>query len=102
MKPNLPAYANSLEPIITANLTTAHALRVLEREIGSDYDPFYAHRQSIDTHEQDRNPKLIDVLVDAAREILKHLLKTRPQAASVLTTNWFESGVPLLRRLAAC
>lgn len=99
-RPNLAAYANSLEPIVTANLTAAHALRALEREAGEDSDPFHLHRQSIEAHEQDGHPKTIDVLVDAAREILRHLLQTKPQEATALITKWFESDVPLLRRLA--
>lgn len=98
--PNLPAYAAMLEPIVTCNLTIGHSLRSGETEVGRDYDPYHIHRQSIAPHEQDRHPTMLDVLVDAARDILQYLLSDRPRDASGLIAKWFETDVPLLRRLA--
>jgi len=98
-KPNLPAYAALLEPILTAHISGAHTLGVLGY-VRKDIDPFRFHRQSIEPHEQDRFPKLIDVLIDAARDILPHSGQASPHGTSPLITKWFDSEIPMLQRLA--
>ena len=99
-KPNLAAYAPLLEAVVTANISAAHGLYTLEQKLPKDVDPFRLHRQSIEPHEQDRHPRTLDLLVDAAREILDLLIETKPQEGIALVAKWFNSGIPLLRRLA--
>ena len=99
-KPNLPAYASLLESVVTAHISAAHALQTLGRESPSNYDPFQFRRQSIEPHGQDAYVRMIDVLIDAAREILQHLLQARPREATDLIGRWFGSKIPMLRRLA--
>ncbi len=100
LKPNLAAYACDLEPVVTANLAAAHGLMEIFGRARRDYDSFYFHRQSIEAHPQDHFPKVIDVLIDAARDIAGFMLRERPQQGSQLIEKWFGSGAPILRRLA--
>lgn len=98
--PNLLSYAAELEPIVTANLITAHSILQSAGGASRDYDPFEFHRQSIEPHAQNGFPQVVDILVDAGRDILKHFLQSNPHLAISLMARWFVSEVPILRRLA--
>ena len=98
--PNLLNYAAELEPIVTANLNTAHRILQSGGRASRDYDPFASHRQSIEPHAQDDFPQVVDILIDAGRDILNHFLQSNLQHAVSLMTGWFASDVPILRRLA--
>jgi hypothetical protein len=99
-RPNLANYANDLEPVVISNLTTANTLRTLSLPEMENLDVFGFHRQSIAPCSQDQFPNTIDVLIDAARDILDYLIETKPQYAAGRIETLFESKVPLLRRLA--
>ena len=58
------------------------------------------HRSAIEPHEQDSHPQLIDVLIDAARDALEHLVATRPDAGASWCDRLVVAEAPLLRRLA--
>ena len=98
--PNLPEYAAELEPIITSNLIGAHNILQACGKASRDYDPFEFHRQSIEPHAQNGFAQVVDILIDAGRDILKHFLISNLHLAVSLMTRWFASEVPILRRLA--
>jgi len=99
-RPNLAAYANDLEPIVISNLIAANTLRTLSYPKSQNFDVFGFQRQSISPNGQDQFPNALDILIDAARDILDYLIETKPQYAAGRIERYFESGVPLLRRLA--
>lgn len=100
IKPNLVTIACDLEPIVVSNLTAAHTLMCLSRPPKRNRDPFHHHRQSIHPHAQNDFRQAIDVLIDAARDILSYLVEAKPQQAAARIEAWFESNVPTLRRVA--
>ena len=60
------------------------------------------HRSAIEPHEQDQDRSLqsIDVLINAARDALEHLVAARPDAGAGWCDRLMEAEAPLLRRLA--
>jgi Domain of unknown function (DUF4020) len=98
--PNLSDYVVDLAAITTSNLISAHELLRAFGLASSRYDPFGFHRQSIETNPQNGEPEIIDVLIDAAREISIHLLQTDPPRGIHQSVEWFASDVPILQRLA--
>lgn len=99
-RPNLADCACDLEPIIISNLTEASTLSVLSRQFDRNRDPFYPHRQSIHPHEQDSLRTGTDTLIDAARDVLNHMIGSTPHQAATRIEQWFGSDVAILRRLA--
>ncbi len=96
LKSNLGILAMDLEPIVSSNLAVAHSLMNLTNIV--DYDPLSFHRDSVEW--RGTIPKLLDVLVDAARDIIIHLVASDPTKASALIERWFSSEALILRRLA--
>src|SRR5260370_15575191 len=68
-------------------------------QASEDFDPFHFHRQSINDG-GGHFPKVLDVLVDAGRDIVRHLIETDDGRAAALIDGWFGSKIPILRRLA--
>ncbi len=99
-KRHINTYAILLEPVVTNNLALAHELAILNDKMWNDYDPFESHRPSITRDGSNLGRVAIDVLIDAAREILDHLIQTKPDVAMPLISRWSNSKVPILRRLA--
>ena len=99
-RPNLADCAADLEPIIISNLTEASALSTLSRQFDRNRDPFYPHRQSIHPHEQDNFRTGTDILIDAARDVLDHMIGSIPHQAATRIEQWFSSDIAILRRLA--
>jgi len=99
-QPNLPLFAEKLEPILTSHLIQAHfQLRAFGRA-NERWDLLSFHRSAIEPHEQDSHPRELDTLVDASRDIIEWMLKHEPDQAHSVVEAWSTSGVPLLRRLA--
>lgn len=98
--PNLATFARDLEPIVFYHLNLANSLRSLSLPPDPSFDVFAVHRQSIAPDSQDQFPNAIDVLIDAARDILDHFLQIQPQYAAGRIEIYFESAVPIFRRLA--
>jgi hypothetical protein len=63
-------------------------------------DPESNRCSAIEPHEQDRYPRSIDVLVDAARDCLEWMLLNEADAATQRCIRLVRSDAPLLRRLA--
>lgn len=98
--PNILAFATVLEPSVTANLAAAHGLMTICDREYEDHDVFYPYRQSIEENGQSPFPKVADALIDAGREILRHLNSTQSVLASGLIEKWHRSEIPILQRLA--
>lgn len=99
VKPNLSANVYPLLSAVTSALDDIHRDLASWDMVSDDWDPHSYHRSAIETHEQDRFPEPIDVLIDAARDTLEYLGENRPP----LVDAWLETvnmAVPLLRRLA--
>jgi hypothetical protein len=101
-KPNLSAFAINLEPIVTSHLQKASWMgNAIYRDnenfcFFSDFRPINESSQDAsDTHKRD-----IDILIDAARDILEYLLIKTPDYAHGLIESWNISGIRILRRLA--
>ena len=65
-----------------------------------NWDPESDSRSVIEPHEQDRYPRAIDVLIDAARDCLEWLLLNEADVATQQCIRLVRSDAPLLRRLA--
>lgn len=99
-KPNLGALAYDLEPIVVASLREAH---ILLRSVGAandKLDPVSFRRPAIEPHAQEMVRSGLDVLIDAARDLVEWLVRDNPMRAQVVIEDWASSGIPLLKRLA--
>jgi hypothetical protein len=99
-KPNLPGFVISIEPIITSNLQRAQWLLNSVNKSNENYCSLSYSRSAIEPHEQDQFSKDIDILIDAARDILEYLLANNSKYAQKLIEAWSNSEVIILRRLA--
>ena len=100
LKPNLQEAAESLLERVVRRLAARHRTLRSWQQATRDNDAMSFHRSAIEPHEQDSHPQLIDVLIDAARDALEHLLATRPDAGARWCDRLVEAEAPLLRRLA--
>ncbi|MFI5735416.1 DUF4020 domain-containing protein [Kribbella sp. NPDC051587] len=95
--PNIDELAIEMLPLLERALT--HHYRLHETLVTTSYDAFSSRRVSIET--EDPNPKnAVDVLVDAARDSLTHLVATESALASLIIDRWLTSPYALVRRLA--
>ena len=100
-KPNLKTFAYKLEPILTNHLQQAHLLLRATGRTNELYDPISVLRPAIEPHEQNHYYKSkLDVLIDAARDIIEYLAINDPAYAQAVITKWAFSDIPLLKRLA--
>ena len=65
-----------------------------------NWDPTNDSRSAIEPHEQDRYPRSIDALIDAARDCLEWLVLNEADTAQQWCIRLVRSYAPLLRRLA--
>lgn len=99
-KPHLDDFAKRLEPVVTNYLTQAHFLLNAWDRGNEKWDSNSLHRSAIESHEQDKFRENIDILIDAARDIIEWYLKDNHQQAICIINSWIDSDVPLLKRLA--
>ena len=102
LSPNLQEVADSLLERAVRRLAERHRTLRSWQEATPDGDAMSFHRSAIEPHEQDQDRYLesVDVLIDAARDALEHLIATRPDAAARWCDRLVEAEAPLLRRLA--
>lgn len=98
-RPNLAGCATDVSVIAERHLRDAHRrLRLLGK--ATDYwDPISFQRSAIEPHEQDHVGREVNVLIDAARDSIEHLLQVDPDLAGSIVEGWSRSEVPVLRRL---
>jgi hypothetical protein len=99
-KPNLLGFAINIEPIITNSLQRAQWLLNSVNKSNENFCSLSYGRSAIEPHEQDQFSKDIDILIDAARDILEYLLANNSKYAQKLIEAWSSSEVIILRRLA--
>ncbi|AKX96039.1 hypothetical protein MTHERMOG20_16760 [Moorella thermoacetica] len=99
-KPNLNVLAGELEAILTTHLREAHRLLCSVGSADNKWDPMSFSRIAIEPHEQDQYPRNVDVLINAARDVLEWLVANNHERANVVIEEWAASDVPLLKRLA--
>ena len=100
LKTNLQEAAESLLERVVRRLAERHRTLRSWQQATRDDDAMSFHRSAIEPHEQDSHPQLIDVLIDAARDALEHLVAARPDAGARWCDRLVEAEAPLLRRLA--
>lgn len=102
LKPGLAGVAESLLERVVRRLDERHRMLRSWQQATRDYDAMSLHRSAIEPHEQDqdRSRQSIDVLIDAARDALEHLVAARPAAGAGWCDRLVVAEAPLLRRLA--
>ncbi|HEU4700026.1 MAG TPA: DUF4020 domain-containing protein [Gemmatimonadales bacterium] len=98
--PALPRCHRTVGMLLTESLTRAHVLLVAAGTADGVWDPLSFRRSAIEPHPQDPYPSGLDVVVDAARDLLEFLLAAEPKVADAWITLWREAASPLLKRLA--
>ncbi|HEX2050512.1 MAG TPA: hypothetical protein VHJ34_07755 [Actinomycetota bacterium] len=101
IKPSLSDYVIELAPIVTSALSGCHHILRASGRATSYWDPTNYQRVAVEDQAIGggvRHP--VDPLIDAARDIVEHLLTTQIDRAKSLITDWLASESPLLQRLA--
>lgn len=99
-RPNLSSFAAQLWPIVTAHLQQAYDLLNASGSASEIWDPVSFGRSAIEPHPQDKQPEAVDLLIDAARDIVETLVSVSDHRADALIDMWAGSEAPILRRLA--
>ncbi|HWA15425.1 MAG TPA: hypothetical protein VG817_03275 [Gemmatimonadales bacterium] len=88
-----------LAPLLTAMLHSAHRLFRATGEGRDEWDGASLTRSAIEPHPQDRVLHDLDVVINAARDLVEWLLGNRRELGVALRTQWLDSPTPLVRRL---
>jgi len=100
LKPHLARVAQPLLSGVALRLEEMHGELMAWDEASREWDPVSYGRSAIEPHDQDRHPKAVDVLVDAARDALEWLAANSPALLGAWIERLVTSEAPLLRRLA--
>ena len=100
IKPNLDDVAELLLKQLVDSFTTRHRTLCSWQAARTYWDIDSYVRSAIEPHPQDAYPQPIDVLIDAARDTLEHLVSIQPKAAADWCDQLIRSEAPMLRRLA--
>lgn len=95
--PLLPQHAPELLDLAVRQLRDAHRLA---GALQPGFDALTFGRSAIEPHPQDGYREVADVLIDAARDSLEHLLRVSPQEAAATVERLARTKEPILRRLA--
>ena len=100
LRPSLSKVAEPLLTRIIGIFEERHNIYRVWQDANSVGDPDSYHRDAIEPHEAETFLKPIDVLLDAARDCLKHLVTQQPEVAAPWCNRLVGAESPLLRRLA--
>lgn len=100
LKPNLSKVAEPLLDQLVDSFADRHRTLCTWEAAGTSWDPDSFRRSAIEPHEQDRHPRALDVLVDAARDCLEQLASQQPDIAAAWCDRMVRADAPILRRLA--
>lgn len=100
LKPNLDKTAEPLLDQLVDSFTARHRTLSVWQATGSSWDSDSFRRSAIEPHDQDAYPESIDVLIDAARDSLEHLVSEQPDIAAAWCDRRVRADAPILRRLA--
>lgn len=98
--PNLKDYVFEIEPIITEHIKEAHRLLCSVGCADDKWDPVSYRWTAIERYEHNQYLGGIDILINAARDIIECLLKYYPERAQIIIQEWALSNTPILKRLA--
>ena len=99
-KPNLEVYIDKLEIILTNQIRSAYSLLSALGKANKNWDPVSYGRPAIEPHEQNHYLNPLNILIDAARDVLEYLLAHNLRHAQDVIETWASSDVPILKRLA--
>lgn len=88
-----------LAPMLTGMLHSAHGLLRASGEGREEWDGTSLTRSAIEPHAQDRVLHDMDVVINAARDLVEWLLLNRRELGVALRAQWLDSATPLVRRL---
>lgn len=100
LKARVSKLVDELEPIVTDHLHEAHRFLAAVGLADTEWDPTSFQRRAVEPSELDSIPHDLDVLVDAAADIVEFLCENNQERADAVITSWASSAAPLLRRLA--
>ena len=100
LKPKRPQVAELLLNRVIRRLEDRYITLCSWQKADRNWDPESDSRSAIESHEQDRYSKAIDVLIDAARDCLEWLASNQADTAARWCNRLVRSEAPLLRRLA--
>lgn len=95
--PLLPHHATELLDLAVRQLRDAHRLA---GALQPGFDALAFGRSAIEPHSQDDFRDAADVLIDAARDSLEHLIRASPGEAAATVEGLARAKEPILRRLA--
>lgn len=99
LKPNLSQTASPLLEQVIRNLEEQYFTQNAWQKASREWEGESYSRSAIEPHEQDRHPRSVDVLIDAARDCLEWLIQNQADAAVYWCIHLAKSEVPLFRRL---
>ncbi|MCX6639148.1 MAG: DUF4020 domain-containing protein [bacterium] len=98
---NIPTYAvYRLETIFKKHLTSAYFSLKVAGSAYEDYDPSCLFRTTIAENENHRMAHDMDLLIDGARDLLEWFIDNNEEFACKLIDEWYNTTVPILKRLA--
>ena len=97
--PHLEECATELSVIVTRNLMACWQQQDMAQPGGSSLDRLSDYRSAIEPHEQDAISVEINVLIDAARDVLEHLLARDDGSGAAILQHWSSLPGDLFRRL---
>ena len=100
LQPELSQVTEPLLSRVIRHLEDQYITLCAWQKADRNWDPTSDSRSAIEPHEQDRYPRAIDVLIDAARDCLEWLVLNEADAATQRCIRLVRSDAPLLRRLA--
>ena len=100
IEPNIKDFAIYLENVVSVNLMRAHYILKASGKANSLWDSQSFRRSSIEPHEQDKYESEFDILINTARRVMEYFAEEDEQTCQNLIEKWFNSDVPLLKRIA--
>lgn len=100
IKPKLDEFAYNLLDSAVGNLSKAYLLNKSWGKSSDNYDRLSRNRSAIEPHDQDKYPKVVDVLIDAARDAMDYFVENEPNYALNKIKTLLESESSLIRRIA--
>lgn len=99
LKPALSQNASALLDLTVSQIQSAYRIYKAATP-GRSWDVFSFRRAAIEDHQRDHLGDSLDVLIDAARDCIEHLLTSDVHMVSHRLDEWFKAPESILRRLA--
>lgn len=100
LRPNLAEVLYDVASIVDRHLRRVRQLQVGAQPQNPDWDSVSFGRSAIEPHPQDRYREPIDVLIDAARDVIELMFDRSDPAAVGYVASWAAAESQILRRLA--